>query len=287
MTLIDAHVHVWDRAVLDYPWLDDEPELGAPRLPVDLTAGATRATGFVFVQADCVPEQGLAEARWVAGLDWPALLGIVAFAALERGADVAGDLDALAEVPGVVGVRRLLQGEPVAAFDSAEWDAGLHLLAQRDLVFDACVLHPQLEALVRLARRHPDLSIVLDHAGKPPLADGVQSEAGRRWRANLDALAALPNVSVKLSGLPAEAPQGFEAHEYSPWIDAVLTAFGPRRTMFGSDWPVSAVGAIGLTSDEWAAVALDPLSPGERDDIAFRTARRVYRLSDAARNPTP
>ena len=94
-------------------------------------------------------------------------------------------------------------------------------------------------------------------------------------------LAALPNVYVKLSGLPAEAPEAPDEAGYSPWLDVVLAAFGTNRALFGSDWPVSAAGNHGLTSNAWAEIVLGQaqgLTADEREDIAWRSAARAYAL---------
>ena len=117
MGVIDAHVHVWDPRRFDYPWLSGLPALNAPMLPDDVDRAGGRVSGMVFVQADCAAESSLDEARWVAGAEWPDS-GIVAAANLHDEAALPGHLDALAEIPGVVGIRHLLQGEPDSAFSA-------------------------------------------------------------------------------------------------------------------------------------------------------------------------
>ena len=70
MKIIDSHVHFWNPGNLRYPWLDGVQALNRPFLPDDLASDSEgmALAGIVFVQADCLPEQGLAEARWVASL---------------------------------------------------------------------------------------------------------------------------------------------------------------------------------------------------------------------------
>jgi L-fuconolactonase len=171
--MIDAHIHFWDPARLHYAWLEEIPALHRPFLPTEV-----EAEGFVFVQADCRDDEAWAEVEWVSDLarEHP-ILGIVAYAPVHRHAD----LGRLAAHPLVVGVRKLLQGEPDALLGSEALVAGVRALAEHGLTFDACVTHPQLPYVTRLAQQCPEVTIVLDHLGKPDV------KAGRLdpWRADL------------------------------------------------------------------------------------------------------
>lgn len=282
--IIDAHVHVWDPRALNYPWLDGFAPLNRPMLPraVDRADGQVR--GMVFVQADCEPESALAEARWAAQLDWPELRGIVAGAQLNDLAALPRHLDALQEIPRMVGIRHNLQGETDAVFDSDDFVTGLAMLARRGFTFDACVLHRQLPLLVQLLKRVPTLHVVLDHLGKPPVAEGIDSDAGRAWAAAIDALAASETVTVKLSGLAGEAPDAaaFDAHA-DRFIRHVVNAFGSTRSMLGSDWPVTAVLGAGGAAEgfgAWAARvrAASGASPSELRALESETATEFYSL---------
>lgn len=279
--MIDAHVHFWDRSRFRYDWLDDEPCMPDRFLPADFDEAAPGVDSVVLVQADCSPSAGLDEARWFneIGAARVGVAGVVAFAPLEL-PDVGDHLDALSDITSVVGVRRLLQSEPSDFFDSPELDRGLRQLAERELVFDACVRWRQLPALVGLVSRHEGVTFVLDHLGKPPVAAGFGTEAGRAWADSLGTLAQLANVVVKLSGLPAEtvaSQRELAFRPYQPWLARALEAFGPERAIFGSDWPVSAV--AGLTHGEWRAEVEAVAGAGEARAAVFgETAARVYRL---------
>ncbi|WP_051191626.1 amidohydrolase family protein [Microbacterium luticocti] len=280
MTLIDAHVHVWDTAVLDYPWLTDATGPGPRFLPADIDRADGQSTRMVFVEADALAGQALAEARWVAGLDWPERAGIVAHADL-RAADLSAALDALQAVPQVVGVRHLLQGEDAAAWRPDVFAAGLGELGRRGLVFDACVRAGQLDALAQLLDRAPGTATVLDHLGKPPVDAGIDSAPGRAWRAGIDRVAALPHVWVKLSGLAAEASDAasFDRHA-DGFIAAAIDAFGISRCMIGSDWPVSARTGAGMTLADWVdrVRRVSGTSGAQWDELAERNAARFYGL---------
>ena len=219
-------------------------------------------TSAIFVQADCLPEQGMAEVRRVEALDWPGLVGIVAFAPLEHGAAAEAVLAEFVEHPLVVGVRRLLQDEPAGFIAAPGFVTGLAAVARRGLVFDATVRAEQLDELARAHRAVPDLTVVLDHLGNPPLTDGLASAAGQHWLRGISALATDPAVVVKISGKAAGDERGLD------FVLAVLDAFGPDRMLLGSDYPLTVPGdaaayrhwartagtALGLTGDERAAV---------------------------------
>ncbi|WP_243063363.1 amidohydrolase [Humibacter sp. RRB41] len=319
--LVDAHVHVWNVTRLDYPWLDSVPVLNRTFTPeqIDRADGAT--THAVFVQAGCLPRQSLAEARWVeAQADaWPELSAIVAAADLRSGAALDAHLDALASLdvqaspeaassdapafpsvqdapPGqpsgrrvpVAGIRHLLQDEsPELLADPASTRAlvdGLRRLAERGLTFDLCVRHPQLDTAIDLLERVPELPTVLDHVGKPPVDDTIDSASGRSWARAIDRLAALPHAHVKLSGLAAEAStaESLDAHVEEFLVHA-LNAFGPARSMIGSDWPVSALTGAATTFASWrervrAAAATAGCTGDAARSIESETAVRFYRL---------
>jgi L-fuconolactonase len=283
--VIDTHLHLWDTARFEYPWLSGAAAINRPFLARDVDRGRSGVTGAVFVQADCAPEQALAEVAWVSDTprDTLPIDGIVAFAPLETGAAVRTQLESLAEFPLVVGVRRILQSESAEFFELPQLADGLAELARAGLTFDACVSWRQLGSLVDLLGRVPEITVVLDHVGKPPVAAGFDSGHAREWLSSLQALAEIDQVSVKLSGLAPEAGPGLGdelAQRVRPFLDAALETFGADRCMVGSDWPVSAWIPEERSYESWFALVLDDwgLSSAERASIASTTAERVYGL---------
>lgn len=283
---VDAHVHVWDRSLFRLDWLDEVPELAASFLPDAYDAQSGPVGAAVFVQAGAKPEDAFAEASWVQSLAprWPALAGIVADADLlgsPRELDV--HLDRLQGLPLYRGVRHLLQDLDFPSLRSAALVSGLRSLARRDESFDACVRWWQLEELASTLERLPELTVVLDHVGKPPLSEDVNSEAWAAWECGLRRLGALPRVYVKLSGLSAEMPQGSKAGpgfiaRAARVLETALEIFGADRAMVGSDWPVSSVGSAGLSTGEWVHFVRARVSSDEWMHVGSGTAARVYRL---------
>ena len=239
-TLIDSHVHLWNPERFPLPWLAGDTLLERPfELPdFEATTSSNGVTGFVYVETAVAPEYALLEARWITQLaeTHPLIKGVVAHAPLEYGARIRPYLNALAALsPTVKGVRRNLQDETDAEFCLKEdFLEGIRTLPEYGFSFDICIKHPQLRAVTEMVRRCPETTFILDHLGKPDARAGALEP----WRADIRALAALPNVACKLSGLVTEAdPESWSPESLEPYVTHVLECFG-ERTMFGSDWPV-------------------------------------------------
>lgn len=279
VSVVDAHVHLWDPTVLTYDWLAGTP-LDRRFDQTDLAA-AGGVDRIVVVQADCRPEQSLEEVRWIAGLrqTGPTVVGIVAHAALEAGTSARSQLTELQAEPLVVGVRRLLQDEPPGFTDNLEFRTGLAELAATGLPFDVCVRARQLTEVGRLVADFPEVSFVLDHLGKPAVG-----EDPTRWRDEVSALAQSPNIVIKLSGLATEVVHGdVSADAVGPYLRHALRAFGPDRCLFGSDWPVM---TLATTYRWWLDVvreAIADLSPDDQAAVLGANAERIYRLTPSAR----
>jgi len=285
--IVDAHVHFWDPAELDYPWLAGVPSIRRAFLPPDYAAAAREGGGslpqVVFVEANCRPEQARREVQRVERLAQEGQLciaGIVAFADLMQGSGTRESgleqtLDALSSSPKVKGVRHNIQGQPAGFCLQPAFVRGVQTVGRRGLTFDLCVTHDQLRDVADLVRQCPDTRFVLDHCGKP----AIHTRRLEPWRADLARLAAHENVCCKLSGLLTEAePARWREEELIPYTTAVVECFGTERVMYGSDWPVLTLAGsyadwLGLT-DRFTA----GWSATERSGFFGDNAKRVYRL---------
>lgn len=278
--LVDAHVHVWDRARHAQPWID--PVAMAP-IDRDFDLLALRAdvdsallTRVVLVQT--VPEEAETRDLLQTALTDPLVAGVVGWVDL-TGVAVADRLTALLAAGGgrrLVGVRHLLQDEPDPTWlDRPDVRRGAQTVADAGLALDLVIRSHQLPAVVRLAQAVPGLRLVLDHLGKPAVATGELEP----WRTDLFALAEESNATVKLSGLVTEARwSSWSTEQIAPYSQVAHEAFGPFRTMFGSDWPVS---RLATTYPRWLATAralTADLGAEERTAVFGATATRVYRL---------
>ena len=271
---VDAHFHCWRLDRGDYGWLT--PALAPIYRDVSIHDWRREAAPLgvrhgIVVQA--APTE--AETRFLLeqAREEEAVLGVVGWLDL-LAANAPARIAALVRAePKLRGLRPMLQD-----IADADWilqpalAPSLAAIAAHGLVFDALVkpLHlPRIEALARL---HPALSIVVDHGAKPDIG----AREWQPWADAITALAALPNVACKLSGLLTEAGPRPPRGAARRWCDHLLQAFAPRRLLWGSDWPVLELAAP--YRDWWddTQTVLEGLSSYERAAVLGGNARRVY-----------
>ncbi|KOU57126.1 amidohydrolase [Streptomyces sp. MMG1533] len=262
-------------SVRDQDWIEEHSPLRRDFTLADLVpeAHAAGVDRTVLVQTVTVPGETPEFLALAARHDLVA--GVVGWIDLTR-PDAADELARLRELPGgryLKGIRHQVQGEP-----DPEWllradvRRGLTAVAEAGLVHDLVVLPHQLPACAKAAASLPELTFVLDHLGKPPIASGALEP----WASDARALAALPNTVCKLSGMVTEAdPGSWTVEDLRPYADTVLDAFGPDRLMFGSDWPVCTTEA---TYGEVLDLARQLIGAEDHAQVFETTAIRVYDL---------
>lgn len=271
--MIDSHQHFWRYEADEYAWIDGSmAALRRDFLPENLIE-VMRPEGVdatIAVQA----RQTEAETDWLLQLAarHPFVRGVVGWVDLQAD-DANARVDRVAQQPGLVGLRHVVQAEPDGFLQRPAFRRGVAALERHDLVYDILIYARQLPDAIRFAAALPRQRFVLDHLGKPDVRhDGLD-----QWRRDLGELAALPHVWCKLSGLVTEADWGsWTPAMLRPYLDAALEAFGPSRVMFGSDWPVCTVAA---SYAEVAALARDAVaeySADEQRQILGGTADEVY-----------
>jgi L-fuconolactonase len=277
---IDSHHHVWDLSVREQDWME-----GDALAPISRT--------FTMADMDPVLEKS--------GIDYTVIVQTVAVmeetpefldiaSQHPRVAGVVGWLDM--ETPDVTPALESHLAHPaadrlVSIRDLAQYKEDPHWLARPDVIsnikrlgeqnlsYDLLTLPPQLPAAVVAVKACPDVQFVLDHISKPYIAAGEIDQ----WATDMKALAELPNVVVKVSGMVTEAQwDNWTAETFRPYVEVVADAFGPNRLMFGSDWPVSllageyedVLGIVETLSSDWSAP--------EKDAFFSGTAISAYRL---------
>jgi L-fuconolactonase len=248
-------------------WRDMEPDQLVPRMA---SASVRRV---IAVQA----AETLAEALFLVGLAnrYPIIAGVVAW--VEPGStSIVEECAALASLPVVRGVRPIRDdNRSIAWMLDARLDQGWHALADTALSLDILVQDwREIPLAALLARRLAPLTVILDHCGKPDVAGGQFAP----WAVMIEEIAALSNVSCKLSGLMNCAAPGATASDLAPYANHVINSFGPDRVMWASDWP-----PLDLASDyaSWAQITdiiLASRPKAEREAILVSTAARIYRL---------
>lgn len=279
--LIDAHQHLIYPDRLDYAWTEGEPALAGRSFRLDdykaLTAGAGVA-GTIFMECAVADADYRVETRMIASLaegQGSGILGLIAACRPETDEGFLAWLDETAEMA-VVGYRRVLHVVPDEVSRSGIFRANLRRIGKNGRPFDMVFRADQLPLALELARACDGVQLVLDHCGVPDIAAGAMDP----WREHVTALAALPNVHAKISGVMAYcAPGAASLETVAPYVDHVIGAFGAERCLWGSDWPV-----VNIRTDlaAWIAAFRDiqaGLSEEEAAEIGHRTAARVYRVS--------
>lgn len=289
---VDAHVHLWDLERISYPWLsppfsDDGPngsveQIAKTYLLDDYLADAAGwdVRGIVHVDAGAEASAALAETEWLQDMaDRRGMPNaVVAFAALDD-PNVDALLAAHARHPNVRGIRHIVNwhSDPRRTYSARDlthdeaWQRGYGMLAKHGLSFDLQAYPGQFPALARLIERHPDVQVVINHTGM-----AVPGEWDD-WRAGMRALAVLPNVATKLSGM------GFTHRPWSidqarPYLLEAIELFGTDRAMFASDFPTDKLfGSFAQHLDAYGAIVAD-FTEDERRALFARNANRVYRL---------
>src|ERR1041384_626397 len=268
--MIDSHQHFWQVGRFDYPWMsNDLGILYRDYLPEDL-APIIQTNRTVLVQAS----NSVAESKWLLELananDF--IAGVVGWVDL-----MSPEFDELCADPKFKGVRHLVESEP-----DDDWLiqpavlAGLKQLSERGLSYDLLVHTRHLTHIPRVAETCPDLSLVLVHLAKPPIARKEIKE----WSQAFRPLAHYPNLYCKLSGLVTEANwNSWKPDDLRPFVDIALESFGVDRLMFGSDYPVCLLAAsYDRVLDSFQEI-LKSLSDADRDKIFGQNAEKFYRLN--------
>ena len=273
---IDAHQHFWRMDRGDYGWLTPQhhPKIARDFSPADLKPllNAAKIDKTILVQA--APTEAETQFLLDIAAATPFVAGVVGWADLEA-SDAASRIARLAANPKLLGLRPMMQD-----MADDEWmlrkeiGKSIDAVQRANLRFDALVKPRHLPALAEFLERYPDLPVVIDHGAKPDIA-----HAGLDlWATYIRHIAKNSKACCKLSGLASEAGPGWSAATLKLYVDVLLESFGPRRLMWGSDWPV-----LNEAGDyaSWLAACetlTKHLSPSDREAIFGGTAAAFYGL---------
>jgi len=274
---IDAHHHFWKYSPTEYGWMNDSMRaIRRDFLPEHLRPELVAAgiDGVVSVHA----RDTLEETSWLLNLahQYEFIKGVVGWVPLVSPV-LRSVLESLRSNPKLRAVRHVLQWETDDRYMSrTDFNAGIAALKAFDLVYDILIYERHLPQTIEFVDSHPNQVFVLDHIAKPRIRERLQSP----WRENIIELAKRQNVYCKVSGMVTEADyQAWEEKDLRPYFDTVLDAFGPRRLMFGSDWPVCLVASSYGKWFEIVSRRIEGLSSDEKERVLGGTAREAYKLA--------
>lgn len=273
---IDSHHHFWQYDPVEYSWMNEKmailkKDYGPEHLLEEITKMGI--DGVVSVQAS----QSIKETDDLLfhAQNHDFIKGVVGWFPLVD-PSVETLLESYAANPWLKGVRHVVQDEPDDRFIlGSDFNRGVSVLKDFDLVYDILIYERQLSASIEFVDQHPELIFVLDHIAKPKIIEALFEP----WAMQMKDLSKRSNVYCKLSGIPTEADwHHWSADDLHPYMDIALDCFGPKRMMFGSDWPVA---RLAIEYKKWVEICrafISKLSPDEQADIEGGTAIKVYKL---------
>jgi len=276
--LIDSHQHFWQIGQHGHAWPTPElapiyRDFGVEDLAAE--SSSTGLGGSVVVQS----QPSAADTDWLLRLasQHALIKGVVGWVDFES-SGVASRLAQLARDSKFKSVRPMLQALPDDNWILREsMQAALATMVELDLRFDALVFTRHLTAIAELARRWPQLQIVIDHAAKPPIAQRDE-QATLQWQAALAKVAEFSNVSCKLSGLFTEMSAEQSTDEAIPYAEYVINTFGADRVIWGSDWPVLTLRDTYQRWLAWTLQRIAQLNAPQQVGIMGGNAQRFYKL---------
>lgn len=241
MIKIDAHQHFWKFDPVRDSWINDNMKvIRKDFLPKDLkpVLAQNNIEGTIVVQSDQSESENIFQLSNVFQNDF--IKGVVGWVDLKR-PDIKEILQEYSGIEKLKGFRHVLQGEANRAhmLDPA-FKTGIGSLHKFGFTYDILIFPDQLSYTNQFVRMFPDQPFILDHIGKPNIAQ----QDITLWKKEIKQLGECENVYCKISGLVTEANwKTWKVEDFKPYLDIVVESFGTNRILFGSDWPVCLVAA--------------------------------------------
>lgn len=274
--IIDAHQHFWKYNEERDSWITDEMSVIQKNfLPEDLrpVLAANHVDGSVIVQSDQSKEENVFQLANALQHDF--VKGVVGWIDLQA-ENISDQLDYYQEFKKMKGFRHVLQGEKQRDFMlRPSFMHGISKLESVGYTYDILIYPDQLQYAIEFVKSFPNQRFVLDHLAKPDIKNGTIDE----WRNQISELAKADNVWCKVSGIVTEAAwDNWKQEDFVPYLDVVAEAFGTKRMMYGSDWPVCLVAAsyeqvVGVVRSFFST-----FSQHEQEAIFGQNAMNFYKL---------
>ena len=274
--VIDSHQHFWKYEPVKHSWIDDDMSVIRKNfLPSDLAKvyQENSIDGCVAVQAD----QTLEETDFLIDLasNNNFIKGIVGWADL-RAENIEDVLEKYSTSKIVKGFRHVVQGEPDHNFLlRPNFSRGIALLEKYNFTYDILVFPHQLGSVLEFVKKFPNQKFVIDHIAKPYIKDGYFDG----WATMMTAIGKYENVSCKMSGMVTEAEYNtWTPEQIHPYMNTALEAFGSKKILFGSDWPVCLVAGNYSKIKKLTTNFISQLSQIEQNSIMGNNAIEFYNL---------
>lgn len=279
LMLFDTHLHLIYPDRLTYPWLDNAPLLNKPSLypNYEKLAGRLGITGCFHMEVDVTEQQIKEETNLINELmrqPNTLLAGMISSCRPEN-EKFPNFLDWVLETPSIKGLRRVLHVVPDDVSKTEIFKDNVKRLSGTGITFDLCASAKQLSLLNGLVDHCPDVTFILDHCGVPDINSGEYSS----WSSNVLELSKRPNVFCKISGIIAYGnPETWTLSELRRYFEHIVSAFGPKRLVWGSDSPVCNLGA---NLETWVAVTralCNDWTSDDKDALFYKNAQKIWNI---------
>lgn len=273
---IDAHQHFWIYDPVRDSWIDESmKKIQRDFLPPHLkpVLDENQIDGCVVVQSDQTEVENLFQLTNAINHDF--VKGVVGWVDLQS-KDIEDKLAHYNYYKKLKGFRHILQGEKDRALMlRKKFMNGISLLEKYNFTYDILIFPDQLKYAQQLVAAFPNQKFVIDHIAKPY----IKTKQIEGWRADIMAISKLPNVYCKISGMVTEADwKKWKPSDFVPYLDTVVEAFGSKRIMYGSDWPVCLVAASYKKMKAIVDNYFSSFSQKEKEDFYGANAVRFYGL---------
>ncbi|MEM8521830.1 amidohydrolase family protein [Flavobacterium sp. PL12] len=274
---IDSHQHFWHFDPVRDSWINEDMSvLQRDFLPKDLKP-LLKENNFEFciaVQADSSEKEtefllNLAERNSF-------IKGVVGW--LDLCSDtIEARLEYFSKFEKLKGLRHIVQSEEKGFMLRADFQRGISALEKYKLTYDILIYPNQLEEAILLVEKFPNQQFILDHCAKPYIKDGKI----KVWKSLIEELSAIDNVACKVSGLTTEADwTTWQKQQFEPYFEAIFDCFGPERTIFGSDWPVSLLAGNYSTTLSLVENYIQKFTKSKQQQIMGLNAKNLYDIKD-------
>ncbi len=276
MKVIDSHQHFWKFDPVRNSWINDDMKvIRRDFLPADLESllKENGIDGSVVVQSDQSENENRFQLQNAEKYDF--IKGVVGWIDLQA-ENIEEKLEYYRQYKKLKGFRHVLQGEPQRDMMlRPEFKRGISLLNKYGFTYDILIFPDQLVYATELIKAFPHQLFVLDHIAKP----GIKSKEIDTWQKDISALARYENVFCKISGMVTEADwKNWKKEDFIPYLDIIVNAFGTKRIMYGSDWPVCLVAASYKKMKEIGDDYFSSFPQEEQEAFFGKTAIEFYNL---------
>ncbi len=277
--MIDCHFHIWDIKKSYYRWLTPDLTKLYHTFSIEDYKNTTKPFGIksaIVIQAADDTNETLHLLK--VAQNNKIIKGVIGWIDFESDT-VIENLRALVKHKQFKGVRPMLQDiEDVNWINNPQFEKIFKELEKNNLIFEALIKQNHLKNIIDIAKKYPDLKIIINHGAKPIIDGDLKDKKFIEWQTLIKEISSYKNVTCKLSGLVTECINKHSKKEIIPYLQTIIKYFTSTRVIWGSDWPVV---KLKCTYEEWVDLSRDLLSnleKKEQQNIFVNSAKSIYNI---------